>query len=144
MFITLLISSGLGFYNASVILEAAKVELGASVAAVSGATTVFFAVGGVAGFAASPFIDRIDVRWFYLIGGIVGAAALASLRWVDSTIELYVFFAVFGVGFSLAGLVPGTTVVARAGSIFAALLRSRSPPRVCRLVASQSPHSRLG
>lgn len=113
MFITLAISSGLGFYNASVILEAAKDELGVSVAVVSGATTVFFAIGGIAGFVASPFIDRVDVRWFYLIGGLVGAAALASLRWVDSTVELYVFFAVFGVGFALAGLVPGTTVVAR-------------------------------
>lgn len=113
VFLTLVISSGLGFYNASVILEAAKDELGASVAAVSGATTVFFAVGGIAGFLASPFIDRIDVRWFYAIGGLVGAGALTSLRWVDSTVELYVFFALFGVGFSLAGLVPGTTVVAR-------------------------------
>ena len=113
MFVTLAISSGLGFYNASVILEAAKGELGVSVRAVSGATTMFFAVSGLAGFAASPFIDRIDVRWFYVIGGFVGAAALSSLRWVDSIAELYVFFAVFGIGFSLAGLVPGTTVVAR-------------------------------
>jgi MFS family permease len=113
VFITLAITSGLGFYNASVILEAAKDELGASVAAVSGATTLFFAVGGISGFLASPLIDRIDVRWFYLVGGIVGAGALAALRWVDSTAELYAFFAVFGVGFSLAGLVPGTTVVAR-------------------------------
>ncbi len=113
VFVTLAISSGLGFYNASVILEAAKDELGASVQSVSGATTMFFAVSGIAGFAASPFIDRIDVRWFYLIGGVVGAAALTSLRWVDSIIELYFFFAVFGIGFSFAGLVPGTTVVAR-------------------------------
>ncbi len=113
VFVTLALTSGLGFYNASVILEAAKDELGASVAAVSGATTVFFAVGGIAGFLASPFIDRIDVRWFYFIGGIVGAGALSALRWVDSTAELYIFFAVFGVGFALAGLVPGTTVVAR-------------------------------
>lgn len=113
VFVTLAITSGLGFYNASVILEASKDELGASVAAVSGATTVFFAVGGISGFLASPFIDRIDVRWFYLLGGVIGAGALASLRWVDSTVELYVFFAFFGVGFSLAGLVPGTTVVAR-------------------------------
>lgn len=113
VFITLLLSSGLGFYNASVILEAAKGELNASVAAVSGATAMFFAVSGIAGFVASPLIDRIDVRWFYLVGGLVGAAALASLRWVDSIAELYVFFAFFGIGFSLAGLVPGTTVVAR-------------------------------
>jgi len=113
VFVTLAISSGLGFYNASVILEAAKGELDASVRAVSGATTMFFAVSGIAGFAASPFIDRVDVRWFYTIGGIVGASALSSLRWVDSIVELYLFFAVFGIGFSLAGLVPGTTVVAR-------------------------------
>ncbi len=113
MFITLCISAGLGFYNASVILEAAKDELDASVGAVSGATTLFFAVSGIAGFAASPFIDRIDVRWFYLIGGLVGSAALSSLRWVDSIVELYIFFAFFGIGFSFAGLVPGTTVVAR-------------------------------
>lgn len=113
VFVTLSISSGLGFYNASVILEAAKGELGVSVRAVSGATTMFFAVSGIAGFTASPFIDRVDVRWFYCFGGLVGAAALSSLRWVDSIIELYIFFGVFGVGFSLAGLVPGTTVVAR-------------------------------
>lgn len=113
VFVTLAISSGLGFYNASVILEAAKGELDVSVRAVSGATTMFFAVSGIAGFAASPFIDRVDVRWFYLIGGVVGAGALSSLRWVDSIVELYFFFAVFGVGFSFAGLVPGTTVVAR-------------------------------
>lgn len=113
VFVTLCISSGLGFYNASVILEAAKNELGISVAAVSGATTLFFAIGGLSGFAASPFIDRLDIRWIYLLGSVVGAAALSALRWVDTTLELYVFFAVFGVGFSLAGLLPGTTVVAR-------------------------------
>ncbi len=106
-------TSGLGFYNASVILEAATDELDANVAAVSGATTAFFAISGIAGFAASPFIDRIDVRWFYLVGGVVGAGALSALRWVDSIVELYVFFGFFGIGFALAGLVPGTTVVAR-------------------------------
>ncbi len=108
-----MITSGLGFYNASVILRAATVELDASVTAVSGATALFFGIGGIASFVASPFIDRFDIRWFYLLGGVSGAAALAGLRIVDSVAQLYVFFALFGIGFAFAGLVPGTTVVAR-------------------------------
>jgi len=113
VFITLLVTSGLGFYNASVILQAATEEFDASVSAVSGATTMFFAVGGVSSFALARLMDRADLRWFYVAGGVAGAAALTGLRWVNSVAGLYVFFALFGVGFALAGLVPGTSVVAR-------------------------------
>jgi MFS family permease len=96
-----------------VILQAAKTELDTSVSAVSGATALFFGVSGVVSFAAGPLMDRIDVRWFYLAGGVVGSLSLAGLRWVDSVPLLYLFFAVFGAGFALGGLVPGTSVVAR-------------------------------
>ena len=113
VFLTLAVTAGLGFYNASVILQAARVELDTSVSAVSGATALFFATSGLVSFAAAPLMDRIDVRWFYLAGGIVGSAALLGLRWVDSVVLLYCFFAIFGAGFALAGLVPGTAVVAR-------------------------------
>ncbi len=113
VFFILLFSSGLGFYNASVILAAATDELGASVAAVSGATGVFFAVGGLTGFALSKWMDTSDLRVFFTAGGVVGAVALYSLRWVTNVAGLYLFFALFGVGFGLAGLVPSTTVVTR-------------------------------
>ncbi len=113
IFVVLTTTSGLGFYNASVILRVAKDELGTSVTAVSGATALFFGVSGLTGFAVSRFMDHVDIRWFYAAGAVLGAASLSALRWVDSTFELYVFFVVFGMSFAVAGLVPSTTVVAR-------------------------------
>lgn len=113
VFLTLSVTSGLGFYNASVILQAGKEELDASVSAVSGATALFFGVSGITGFAGARLMDRIDLRWFYLAGGIIGAASLVGLHWVASVAGLYVFFSFFGMGFALAGLVPGTTAVTR-------------------------------
>jgi len=113
IFVVLTMTAGLGFYNASVILRQAKDELGASVSVVSGATALFFGVGGVTGFALSKLMDRVDLRWFFGAGAVLGAAALTGLRFVDSVLDLYVFFVVFGVAFALAGLVPATTIVAR-------------------------------
>ncbi len=113
IFVSLMFSSGIGFYNASVILGVAVDELDASVTAVSGATAVFFAVGGSAGFFLSKLMDRIDIRWFFLVGGICGAIALTGLRWVTSVVELYLFFVLLGIGFGVGGLLPATTLVAR-------------------------------
>jgi MFS family permease len=113
IFVVLMTTSGLGFYNASVILRAAKEELGVSVSVVSGATALFFGVSGVAGFVLSKAMDRIDIRWFYAAGAVIGGGALTGLRWVDSVAELYAFFFVFGIAFATGGLVPSTTVVAR-------------------------------
>ncbi len=113
VFIMLLVTAGLGFYNTSVILVAARTELDASVSAVSFGPTLFFGLAGIAGFALARLMDRIDMRWFYAVGGVGGALTLLSLRWVDSVPKLYVFFSFFGIFFALAGLVPGVTLVAR-------------------------------
>ena len=113
VFATLMVTAGLGFYNVAVILVAARTELGASVSAVSFGPALFFGISGIAGYALSKWMDDVDLRWFYLAGAITGAAALLGLRWVDSVATLYVFFVLFGVGFALAGLVPGITLVAR-------------------------------
>jgi MFS family permease len=113
VFAILAITSGIGFYNASVILAAATRELNASVGSISGATGLFFAISGLTGYAFSKQMDTVDLRWFFAVGGMVGAIALVGLQWVTSVVHLYIFFAVFGVGFALAGLVPGTTLVTR-------------------------------
>lgn len=113
VFVTMAVGAGLGFYNTSVILSAAVDELDAEVGAVSGATGLFFGLAGIIAFVFAPLMDRVDMRWFFLVGGTLGAAALYGLQWVDSVPDLYVFFAVFSVGFALAGIVPGTTLVAR-------------------------------
>jgi len=113
VFVILMVASGIGFYNASVILAAATDELDSSVGAVSGATGLFFAISGLTGFVLARRMEILDLRWFFLGGGIIGAAALYGLRWVDSVPALYLFFALFGIGFGSAGLVPATTLVTR-------------------------------
>ena len=113
VFVILAFTSGLGFYNASVILSQAVEELEVSTGSVSLATGVFFGVSGLSGFLLSRRMDTVDLRWFYLSGAAVGAVALYGLRWVDSVAELYVFFTVFGMSFAMAGLVPSTTLVTR-------------------------------
>ena len=113
VFIILMVTSGLGFYNASVILSAAVKELDAEVGVVSGATGLFFVVAGLTSTALSKLMDTVDLRWFFAASGVIGSVALFSLRWVDSVPLLYAFFAVFGIAFALSGLVPSTTLVAR-------------------------------
>lgn len=113
VFVMLMVVSGLGFYNASVILSAGADELNTDVGTVSLGTTLFFGISGITGFVMSKQMERVDLRWFYLAGGVMGAGALFGLKWVDSVAGLYVFFAVFGVGFALSGLVPSTTLIAR-------------------------------
>ncbi|MCP4958019.1 MAG: MFS transporter [Actinomycetia bacterium] len=113
LFIVLATTAGLGFYNASVILTAAEKELGLSTTVVSAATAMFFGVGGITGFALAKLMDTVDIRRFYLVGGVLGALTLYGLRWVDSGFGLFVFFTLFGVSFAVAGLVPSTTLVAR-------------------------------
>lgn len=113
VFIILMVGSGLGFYNASVILSFAHDELGASLFAVSGGPATFFGISGIVGFLLARRMDKVDLRWFYLAGGALGAIALYGLRWVDSILTYYLFFALFGVAFSVCGLVPSITLVTR-------------------------------
>lgn len=113
VFVILAFTSGLGFYNASVILSQAVEELEVSTGSVSLATGVFFGVSGLSGFLLSRRMETVDLRLFYVAGGAVGALALSGLRYVDSVPKLYAFFTLFGLAFALAGLVPSTTIVTR-------------------------------
>ncbi len=113
VFVILTTTAGLGFYNASVILKAATDELGVRQGPASFGPTLFFSISGITGFLLARRLNDISVKWFYLAGGVVGSLALGCLRWVDTLPKYYLFFAVYGVSFALAGLVPGTTLVAR-------------------------------
>ena len=113
VFLILLTGAGLGFYLASVILRAGVAELGLSVQAASLGPTLFFSISGLTGFLLAKKLNEVDLRWFYLAGGVLGSFTLASLRWVDTLATYYLFFSVYGISFALAGLVPGTTLVAR-------------------------------
>lgn len=113
VFAMLAVAAGLGFYNMTVYLRALVDERGFSVGQVSGATGAFFLVGGIAGIPVASFIARHDVRLTIAGGALLGGGSLALLGQVSELWQLYVLYAVFALGFSAAGLVPGTTVVTR-------------------------------
>jgi MFS family permease len=113
VFVMLMTTSGLGFYGLSVYLEAISDLRGFSVSSVSGATTLFFLAGGIIGVFVARLIARYDPRPVVCGGAVVGGTALALLGRAEQIWQVYLLYAFFAVGFSAAGLVPGTTVVTR-------------------------------
>ncbi len=79
VFVMLFTTAGLGFYGLSVYLRALTVERGFSLAAVSGATAVFFLVSGLTGLPVAALMARRDPRLLIAAGALVAGAALAMV-----------------------------------------------------------------
>ncbi|MEZ5231584.1 MAG: MFS transporter [Acidimicrobiales bacterium] len=79
----------------------------------SAATATFFVVSGLAGYAVSGLLNRIDVRRIIVVGAVIGPAGPVLLGRATQPWQMFAADVVFGVGFALSGLVPATTTVAR-------------------------------
>lgn len=106
-------TSGLTFYNLSILLAAFVAERGFPVGLASAATATFFIAGGIGGFIAGRLVDRVDARAVIASGAVLGALALSSVGQLQEIWQLFAFHVVFGFAHGSAGLVPVTTVVAR-------------------------------
>lgn len=113
VFIFMTFSSGLGFYNLSVILAALIHERGFSVSLASGATATFFIVSGFAGLGVAKLIDRFDPRYTIIGGAALASLSILALGHVSEGWQVYVVHAIFGIGFATCNMVPGATLVAR-------------------------------
>ncbi len=113
VFVITTTTSGLAFYNLSILLAAFVAERGFPVALASSATATFFIAAGIGGVIAGRLIERIDARIVIAASAVVGALALASLSQLRETWQLYLFHVVFGLAHGASGLVPVTTLVAR-------------------------------
>ncbi|HJZ43703.1 MAG TPA: MFS transporter [Hyphomicrobiaceae bacterium] len=113
VFVITTTTSGLAFYNLSILLAAFVAERGFPVALASSATATFFIAAGIGGVIAGRLIERIDARIVIATSAVVGALALASLSLLRETWQLYLFHVVFGLAHGASGLVPVTTLVAR-------------------------------
>jgi MFS family permease len=111
--VMLCVSSGLGFYNLSVVLEALTSQRGLSVAAVSATTALYFVVSGVCGLAVARLIESFDPRWTILAGAALGATGILMLSRAASLERIYLAYLVFGAGFAGTSLVTGSTLVTR-------------------------------
>ncbi len=107
------ITSGLAFYNLSVLLNAFVEERGFPVALTSLATATFFVSGGVAGVIVGRLIDRFDPRAVIIASATLGAICLFSVGYLRETWHLFLFHIAFGFAYGGSGLVPLTTLVAR-------------------------------
>lgn len=106
-------TSGLAFYNLSILLAAFVNDRGFPVSLASSAVAAFFIAGGIGGVVAGRLIDRIDARAVIIAGATLGAVALASAGLLRDVWHLFAFHVVFGFAHGATGLVPVTTVIAR-------------------------------
>lgn len=111
--VLLTFSSGLSFYNHAIYLNvlAAKPEF--TVQSVSLAVSIFFFTGGITGLLVARCVHNFDPRWCICAGAILSFFALTALAYVHSVWQLYLTYAVFGMGFSASSLIPATTLVTR-------------------------------
>ena len=113
LFVMLMFSSGFGFYNHAVFIQALSRDAGFNVETVSTAVSVFFFVGGISGLGIARLLEMFDSRYIVTTGVLLCAFSLWRLGSVTTTAELMLVYALFGIGFNAAGLLPATTLVAR-------------------------------
>lgn len=113
VFVIMTFASGLGFYNISVILSALTREQGFSVSLMSAATAVFFSVSGFAGMGISRLITRFDIRLTIITGAILAAGSMVLLAYCTEIWQVFIVYALFGVGFACSNMVPGATLISR-------------------------------
>ncbi len=113
LFLILMTGSGLAFYNLMVFLHAFSSEGILGLDWVSWAIGFFFVLNGFAGLGVSTLLDRFPARFVIAGGSLVTGASLALLGRVTGTVEFFVVFGVFGVGFAATSLIPAMTLVAR-------------------------------
>lgn len=109
MFVTI----GVGYYGLAVFLSPLQEEHGWSNATVSGATGLFFAVGGVTGFLIGPSIDRDGPIRYMAPGVVLMALAAASLMFIERPWHLYLAYTVQAVAFGLSGAVAINAMISR-------------------------------
>jgi len=105
--------AGFGFYSLTVFVHALTADGVFTLAEVSRGSSVYLVTAGLGGVAVAALLARLDVRWVLGGGAVVMAAGLALLGRADVTAELYAADFLIGLGQAGAGVVPGTTVVAR-------------------------------
>ena len=113
VFVVLTVSSGFGFYNLSVYMNALAAERSFAVADLSGAVALLFVVSGVGGVVVGRLIESHDIRWIMVAGALLGGIALVLLGSAREIWQVWLLYALFGAGNSGVSLVPGTTVVTR-------------------------------
>ena len=113
VFLVLAVSSGFGFYNLAVYMNALSEQRAFTVTDVSQAVGLLFVASGFAGLLVGRLMAVWDVRWVMVGGAAVAGGALSLMGRAEEVWQLWLLYTVFGAGNAAVSLVPGTTVVTR-------------------------------
>ena len=113
VFVVLMASSGFGFYNLAVYMNALAEQRDFAVADLSGAIAALFVATGIAGLGVGRLMAVWSVRWIMLAGAACGGVALSLIGHAQTIWQVWLLYAAFGVGNAAVSLIPATTVVTR-------------------------------
>ena len=113
VFVVTTTTSGLAFYNLSILLAAFVAERGFPVGLASSATATFFVASGIGGVIAGRLVERIDARIVIAAGACIGALALGVRRPAARALAALRLPRRVRACHGASGLVPLTTLVAR-------------------------------
>lgn len=106
-------SSGLSFYNHSVYLNALAANPAFDIRITSFAVSIFFLSGGFAGLMVAKLIQDYDPRMPICLGAVIAGVSLCLFPRIETVWQLYLTYALFGVGFAGSALIPASTLVTR-------------------------------
>jgi sugar phosphate permease len=111
--VLLMATIGVGYYGLAVFLGPLQDTHGWSNTVVSGATGLYFTVGGLTGALVGGHIDRHGPLRLQLVGVVLLAAGAASIGFVDQPWHLYLAYTVLAVGFGMSSSVAVNAIMAR-------------------------------
>lgn len=106
-------TSGLGFYNHAVYLNALATRPDFDVQSASFAVSVFFFSGGISGVFVAKVLQQHDPRVCITTGAVIAWLSLSALALVTALWQLIIVYAFLGMGFAASALIPATTLVTR-------------------------------
>ncbi len=109
----MMVAGGVGYYGLAVFLEPLQEEHNWSNSAVSGATSMFFLIGGVVGAVVGPYVDRYGPRPFQIIGVLIMGILVMLVGGVRELWQLYALYAAVALGNGLASAVAINAMMAR-------------------------------
>lgn len=104
---------GIGFYGLVVFLDALVAERGWDRGQMAAATSLYWIVTGLVGIPIGRGVDRFGARGFLLAGVLVMACALVGIGRVSASWQIFPWYVLLAVGFSLAGSIPSGAIITR-------------------------------
>lgn len=109
----MIVHAGAGFYSFARLNTVLADALNTGLGVVTGAVSVYLLVLGVTAPLVGKLTDKYGPRRVILAGGLITGVGLMLLGLTSSVWQLYLLYAVVGIGLSGAGVVPVSAAVSR-------------------------------